>query len=221
MPSGRRHRLACGGHPLLRRRVRSADGRAAARHRLPPVPAGRPAHTGLQAETRRSSCTYTRSRQDEGRRDNQLLGGDGNLVADLRGLTLDLFYARVERIRAGPVRSCVAHLFRQFAARGTREPGRKRQPARRRSPSNPSGPRCTGSTASVEGAVSPPDASARRRRVRRGCGCPIDRAEPADGRRSTRRGRVPDGASYSHGGGYAQTFYDAVPTGCACTAVCA
>ncbi|MCI0665323.1 MAG: carboxypeptidase regulatory-like domain-containing protein, partial [Acidobacteria bacterium] len=37
---------------------------------------------------------YQRSQQDGGKRFDQLLGGDGNLVADLRNLMLDLYYVR-------------------------------------------------------------------------------------------------------------------------------
>ena len=37
---------------------------------------------------------YQRSQQDGGKRFDQLLGGDGNLIADLRNLMLDFFYAR-------------------------------------------------------------------------------------------------------------------------------
>jgi outer membrane receptor protein involved in Fe transport len=37
---------------------------------------------------------YQRGQQDAGKRYDQLLGGDGNLVADLRNLTGDLFYTR-------------------------------------------------------------------------------------------------------------------------------
>jgi hemoglobin/transferrin/lactoferrin receptor protein len=37
---------------------------------------------------------YQRSQQDGGKRYDQTLGGDGNLLADLRNLMLDLFYAR-------------------------------------------------------------------------------------------------------------------------------
>jgi outer membrane receptor protein involved in Fe transport len=37
---------------------------------------------------------YQRDQQDGGKRYDQLLGGDGNLVADLRNLMLDFFYAR-------------------------------------------------------------------------------------------------------------------------------
>ncbi len=40
------------------------------------------------------SLHYQRSQQDGGKRYDQLLGGDGNLIADLRNLMLDFFYAR-------------------------------------------------------------------------------------------------------------------------------
>jgi outer membrane receptor protein involved in Fe transport len=43
------------------------------------------------------SLHYQRSQQDGGKRSDQLLGGDGNLIADLRNLMLDFFYARYLR----------------------------------------------------------------------------------------------------------------------------
>jgi outer membrane receptor protein involved in Fe transport len=51
-------------------------------------------HTQLQ-------LSYARSQQDGGRRYDQLLGGDGNLVADLRNLMADLFYARLVKQKLG------------------------------------------------------------------------------------------------------------------------
>ncbi|HYN86053.1 MAG TPA: TonB-dependent receptor [Pyrinomonadaceae bacterium] len=39
--------------------------------------------------------SYARNHQDGGRRYDQLLGGDGNLIADLRNLATELFYARL------------------------------------------------------------------------------------------------------------------------------
>ncbi|MCL4523249.1 MAG: TonB-dependent receptor, partial [Acidobacteria bacterium] len=47
------------------------------------------------------TANYLRGQQDGGRRYDQLLGGDGNLVADLRNLMNDLFYVRFDRSRAG------------------------------------------------------------------------------------------------------------------------
>ncbi|MBI3683871.1 MAG: TonB-dependent receptor [Acidobacteria bacterium] len=44
---------------------------------------------------------YQRSQQDGGKRFDQLLGGDGNLIADLRNLMLDLMYLRYTKGRLG------------------------------------------------------------------------------------------------------------------------
>ena len=44
---------------------------------------------------------YTATRQDEAHRYDQELGGDGNLISELNDLTLDLFYARLERSGLG------------------------------------------------------------------------------------------------------------------------
>lgn len=43
--------------------------------------------------------SYARNQQDGGRRYDQLAGGDGNLIADLRNLMTDLFYARLVKQR--------------------------------------------------------------------------------------------------------------------------
>lgn len=48
-------------------------------------------------ETTQLLFSYARNQQDGGRRYDQLAGGDGNLVADLRNLMTDLFYARLVR----------------------------------------------------------------------------------------------------------------------------
>ena len=41
--------------------------------------------------------SYARNQQDNGKRYDQMLGGDGNNIADLRNLMTDLFYARLVR----------------------------------------------------------------------------------------------------------------------------
>ncbi|HEX8723515.1 MAG TPA: TonB-dependent receptor [Pyrinomonadaceae bacterium] len=46
-------------------------------------------------DTTQLQLSYARSQQDGGRRYDQLAGGDGNLVADLRNIMSDLFYARL------------------------------------------------------------------------------------------------------------------------------
>jgi outer membrane receptor for ferrienterochelin and colicin len=47
-------------------------------------------------------ASYTRSQQDGGKRYDQLLGGDGNLVADLRNLMLDRASLKYQRLELGP-----------------------------------------------------------------------------------------------------------------------
>jgi outer membrane receptor protein involved in Fe transport len=46
-------------------------------------------------DTTQLQLSYARNQQDGGRRYDQLAGGDGNLIADLRNLMADMFYARV------------------------------------------------------------------------------------------------------------------------------
>ncbi|MCI0337287.1 MAG: TonB-dependent receptor [Acidobacteria bacterium] len=48
------------------------------------------------------SVYYNRAQIDGGKRFDQTLGGDGNLIADLRNFMLDLFYLRYEKFKAGP-----------------------------------------------------------------------------------------------------------------------
>jgi hemoglobin/transferrin/lactoferrin receptor protein len=45
--------------------------------------------------------SYDRSQQDGGRRYDQLLGGDGNLIADLRNIISDVFYVRLNKQNFG------------------------------------------------------------------------------------------------------------------------
>ncbi|MGH9841809.1 MAG: TonB-dependent receptor [Blastocatellia bacterium] len=48
------------------------------------------------------SVHYNRAQIDGGKRPDQTIGGDGNLIADLRNFMLDFFYGRYERFGAGP-----------------------------------------------------------------------------------------------------------------------
>ena len=52
-------------------------------------------------DTTQFLLSYDRSQQDGGRRYDQLLGGDGNLIADLRNLMADIFYARLNKQNLG------------------------------------------------------------------------------------------------------------------------
>jgi hemoglobin/transferrin/lactoferrin receptor protein len=52
-------------------------------------------------DTTQGLLSYSRNQQDGGRRYDQLAGGDGNLVADLRNLIADVFYARLVKQNLG------------------------------------------------------------------------------------------------------------------------
>jgi hemoglobin/transferrin/lactoferrin receptor protein len=52
-------------------------------------------------DTTQFLLSYTRNQQDGGKRYDQLLGGDGNLIADLRNLMAEVFYARLTKQRLG------------------------------------------------------------------------------------------------------------------------
>ncbi|HVG28220.1 MAG TPA: TonB-dependent receptor [Pyrinomonadaceae bacterium] len=52
-------------------------------------------------DTTQVLLSYSRNQQDGGRRYDQLAGGDGNLIADLRNLMTDLFYARLVKQKLG------------------------------------------------------------------------------------------------------------------------
>ncbi len=52
-------------------------------------------------DTTQIHLSYDRSQQDGGKRYDQLLGGDGNLIADLRNLISDIFYARLIKQNVG------------------------------------------------------------------------------------------------------------------------
>jgi hemoglobin/transferrin/lactoferrin receptor protein len=53
-------------------------------------------------------ASYMRGQQDGGKRYDQLLGGDGNLIADLRNLMNDVFYLRYDRVGLGWLDSLTA-----------------------------------------------------------------------------------------------------------------
>jgi hemoglobin/transferrin/lactoferrin receptor protein len=53
------------------------------------------------AHTTQFLLSYDRNQQDGGRRYDQLLGGDGNLIADLRNLMSEVFYARLLKQKFG------------------------------------------------------------------------------------------------------------------------
>ena len=156
--------------------------------------------------------SYRRGRQNDGRRYDQLLGGDGNLIADVRDLTLDLLFVRYERLPAGwfdhvSVTGSVNSQYEERVNQGgngnpraaiNREPerttvvglqaiGRKQVSAR--------------TAIAVGGDFHPERMTA-----------PSTSLNPVTGVVTRRRGRVPDGATFRAGGVFGQIEFDAVPS---------
>ena len=154
---------------------------------------------------------YSRSQQDGGKRYDQLLGGDGNLVADLRNLMLDFFYAKYQRVGLGwfdeltatysfnsqreervnqggngNPNGAITHEFERTNANGFQAQVTKRLGSRQ--------------NLLVGGEFYP-------ERVH----SPSYSYNPVSGATTVRRGRVPDNARYRSGAGYVQDVIDAVP----------
>ena len=155
--------------------------------------------------------SYMGTRQNGGKRWDQLLGGDGNLIADLNDLTLDLFYVRAERMLS----RWFDHASVTYSLNTQRE--------ERVNQGGNGNPRATighepeRTTANgVQGALfrqlSP------RQTLQVGGEVYFERltsdafnVNPVNGAISPRRPRVPSGATYRNGGLFAQTSYDVVP----------
>jgi hemoglobin/transferrin/lactoferrin receptor protein len=157
-------------------------------------------------------ASYRRGRQDDGKRYDQLLGGDGNLIADLQDLTLDLFYTRYERVRAGwfdsvSVTGSVNTQYEERVNQGgngnpratiNREPERTTVYGLQSALHKQLSPR---SSMVFGGDFYPEHMTA-----------PSIGVNPVTGAATVRRGRVPDGATYRAGGVYVQAVLEAVPS---------
>ena len=131
---GRRHRLPQCGDAFPGRLLRPGGRRPDARTRGSTSTAATSSCAWATSDTSQLTASYTRSQQDDGKRYDQLLGGDGNLIADLRNLMLDFGYLRYDRRQLGPARPPEHRLLVQQPARGARQPGRQRQSAGRHQP---------------------------------------------------------------------------------------
>jgi outer membrane receptor protein involved in Fe transport len=157
------------------------------------------------------TAAYSRSQQDGGRRVDQLLGGDGNLIADLRNLMLDLFYVRFDSTRAGWFDSVTAiysfnaqreervnqggngnpnasinHEYEKTRAHGWQLYSTKQMGAR---------------NLALVGAEY----------YQEGIDAPSFGRDPVSGVITLRRPRVPDGALYRSGGIYVQDNFQVIP----------
>jgi hemoglobin/transferrin/lactoferrin receptor protein len=154
---------------------------------------------------------YMATRLDGGQRYDQLLGGDGNLIAELNDLTLDLFYARVER----KLDRWFDHAELTYSLNSQREErvnqGGNGNPTAAIG-HEPERTTANGIQGSVRRQLSP------RQSFRLGGeiyfeGLTSDsyNVNPVTGGVSPRRPRVPSGATYRNGGLFGQTTFDALP----------
>jgi outer membrane receptor for ferrienterochelin and colicin len=156
-------------------------------------------------------ASYQRTFQDGADRYDQLLGGDGNLISELNGLSLDLFAARVERLHVGPF----GHATLTYSLNSQRE--ERVNQGGNGNPAATIGAEPERTTVNgVHGAATAQ--LSRRQTLTVGGDAYFEKltseafnVTPATNAVSPRRPRVPDGATYRQGGVYAQTAYEAMP----------
>ena len=155
--------------------------------------------------------SYSRSQQDDGKRYDQLLGGDGNLIADLQDVMMDAFYVkynraglgifdqvtatysfntqREERVMQGGngnPNASITHEYERMYVNGFQVKGVARLGDRHE--------------LLVGGEYYPEHIKA-----------PSYAYNPVTGATTVRRGRVPDGATYRSEGVYVQDSFEVVP----------
>ncbi|HXH06390.1 MAG TPA: TonB-dependent receptor [Vicinamibacterales bacterium] len=154
---------------------------------------------------------YVRARQDDAERWDQTLGGDGNLIADLNDLQLDLFYARLETLAAGWFdRASVTYSFNTQREERVNQGGN----------GDPAAPIVhEPERTTVHGVqVNASRRLADRHTVVAGgdvyfesIAAPAFAVDPLTGARTLRRPRIPDGAVYRQGGAFLQAEVEAIP----------
>lgn len=155
--------------------------------------------------------SYVGTRQNGGERWDQLLGGDGNLIAELNNLALDLFYARVERIMSGWFNhASVTYSFNTQREERVNQGGNGNP--RATIGHEPERTTVNGFQGALLRQLSP------RQTLNVGAELYLEKltsdsfnVNPVSGAVSVRRPRVPDGATFRSGGVFAQTGYDVVP----------
>jgi outer membrane receptor protein involved in Fe transport len=155
-------------------------------------------------------ASYTRGQQDGGKRYDQLMGGDGNLVADLRNLMLDFASLRYDRSGFG---------FFDTLAVGYSFNAQREERVNQGGNGNPlAAINHEYEKTRVHGGQATLGKSWRRNSLLLGgdvygetITAPSFGFNPATGAVSVRRGRVPDGARYTSGGAFVQDVVEAVP----------
>jgi hemoglobin/transferrin/lactoferrin receptor protein len=163
------------------------------------------------SSTTRASFSYMRTFQDDGDRYDQLLGGDGNLVSELNALSLDLFSARIESLGAAGF----DHASFTYSVNSQRE--ERVNQGGNGNPNATIGHEPERTTSHGIQAVFTKQLSPRHS-LAVGGDVYFERltseafnVNPISGAVSARRPRVPDGATFTQGGVFAQTTYDLRP----------
>ena len=178
------------------------------------------AHWAPSSATR-TSFSYMRTFQDGGDRYDQLLGGDGNLISELNELSLDIFSARLETLGA----LGFDHASFTYSLNSQRE--ERVNQGGNGNPTATIGHEPERTTVhgvqgvAHEAAVAAPLVLGRRRRVLRAPDVGGVQRQPVTGAVSPRRPRVPDGATFTQGGVFAQSTYDLGRIACGWSGRCA
>ena len=156
-------------------------------------------------------ASYQRTHQDQGKRYDQLLGGDGNLIADLNDLSLDLLSARFEHLGLGPF----AHATVTYSLNSQRE--ERVNQGGNGNPTATIGHEPERTTVHGLNGVLTSQLSQRQTLSFGGdvysetLTSEAFNVNPVTNAVSPRRPRIPDQAHFVQGGVYAQTAFDAVP----------
>jgi hemoglobin/transferrin/lactoferrin receptor protein len=156
-------------------------------------------------------ASYARGQQDAGKRYDQLLGGDGNLVADLRNLMLDRFHLKYEHLGLGVFdRGSLGYSFGAQREERVNQGGNGNPRAAINHEYEKT--RVHGVQGALEkqwgGHALALGGDFYHERVN----APSFGVSPVTNAVTVRRGRVPDRTRYDWGGIYAQDVFDAVPS---------
>jgi outer membrane receptor protein involved in Fe transport len=167
------------------------------------------ANWALDAATQ-LSAGYLRGQQDGARRYDQLQGGDGNLVADLRHLMADHAWLRADRLGAGWIdRISAAYSFSAQREERVNQGGSGN--ARANVNHEPERTLAHGFQAGAAKRLGRHDLTVGGDLYLESVTSRSFSWSPVSGAVAPRRGRVPDGARYRHGGLYVQDAFEAVP----------
>ncbi len=168
------------------------------------------AHWGLAPDTR-IIASYARTHQDGGDRYDQLLGGDGNLIAELNDLSLDFASVRLEHLGM----RFADHLSLTYSLNSQRE--ERVNQGGNGNPTATIGHEPERTTANGVQAIATKQISPRQSITAGGdvyfesVSSVAFNVNPTTGAVSPRRPRVPDEATFTQGGAFVQTTFDLLP----------